>query len=143
MGAFAGVRVGCAAELAPTELAPVTLPPPNALSSLTRPPSGFRTRMSPRPPRSRMLPGAGAATGAPSSPREPRSRRIGVWTGVATDLVATRFVASQAIAALGTGTVWTGEQIEKFALLVGVLNAKLEELQAAARNDDDETPAAS
>ena len=51
-------------------------------------------------------------------------------------------VASQAIAALGTGTVWTGEQIEKFALLVGVLNAKLEELQAAAR-DDGETPAAS
>lgn len=47
-------------------------------------------------------------------------------------------VAAQAIAALGTGTVWTGEQIEKFALLVGVLNAKLEELQAAARGDDDD-----
>lgn len=51
-------------------------------------------------------------------------------------------VASQAVDAIGTGVVWTGEQIETFALLVGVLNAKLEELQAAARGTDDAAPAA-
>lgn len=51
-------------------------------------------------------------------------------------------VASQAIAALGTGVEWTAEQIETFAVLVGVLNAKLEELQAKARGDEDAPPAA-
>jgi hypothetical protein len=50
-------------------------------------------------------------------------------------------VAAQAVAALGSGVVWTGEQIEKFAMLVGVLDAKLEELQAAARGDDDDKAA--
>lgn len=46
-------------------------------------------------------------------------------------------VAAQAVDAIGTGVEWTGEQIQTFALLVGVLNAKLEELQAAARGDND------
>jgi phage-related tail protein len=49
----------------------------------------------------------------------------------ATDLV------SEAIGKLGEGVEWTGEQIEAFALLVGVLAAKVEELQAAARGDDE------
>lgn len=52
-------------------------------------------------------------------------------------------VASKAVNAIGEGVVWSGEQIEKFALLVAVLNAKLEELQAAARGDNDDAPAAS
>ena len=52
-------------------------------------------------------------------------------------------IATEAIAALGTGVEWTGEQIEKFAFLVGVLNAKLEELQASARDDDAADPATS
>lgn len=51
-------------------------------------------------------------------------------------------VAAQAVDALGSGVEWSGEQIQKFALLVGVLNAKLEELQAAARGDEPDEPAA-
>ena len=44
---------------------------------------------------------------------------------------------------LGEGVVWSGEQIETFALAVAALAAKLEELQAAARGDEAAPPAAS
>lgn len=39
---------------------------------------------------------------------------------------------------LGEGVSWSGEQIQTFAVLVAALAAKLDELQAAARGDDDD-----
>ena len=43
---------------------------------------------------------------------------------------------------LGEGVVWSGEQIETFALAVSALAAKVEDLQTAARGDDKAAPPA-
>lgn len=48
---------------------------------------------------------------------------------------------SKAINATGEGVEWTAEQIETLALLVAVLAAKVEELQAHLRADDAEPEA--
>jgi hypothetical protein len=43
---------------------------------------------------------------------------------------------------LGEGVGWTGDQIQTFALAVSALAAKVEELQADARGDDEAAPPA-